>query len=54
MAVQIAACRRLLDQRAIRQSMSGKGNCLNNAATENFFATLKTEFFYLNEFDSVE
>lgn len=51
---QMAAWRRLLDQRAIRQSMSGKGNCLDNAAMESFFATLKTEFFYLNQFDSVE
>jgi len=51
---QMAAWRRLLDQRAIRQSMSRKGNCLDNAAMESFFGTLKTEFFYLNEFDSVE
>jgi len=51
---QMAAWRRLLDQRAIRQSMSRKGNCLDNAAMESFFGTLKAEFFYLNEFDSVE
>lgn len=51
---QMDAWRRLLDQRSIRQSMSGKGNCLDNAAMESFFATLKTEFFYLNEFDSIE
>ncbi|MDF3083358.1 IS3 family transposase [Burkholderia sola] len=51
---QMAAYRRLLDQRAIRQSMSRKGNCLDNAAMESFFGTLKAEFFHLNEFDSVE
>lgn len=51
---QMATWRRLLDQRAIRQSMSSKGNGLDNAAMESFFATLKTEFFYLNQFDSVE
>jgi len=27
----------------IRQSMSGKGNCYDNAVGESFFATLKTE-----------
>jgi putative transposase len=51
---QMVDWRRLLDQRAIRQSMSRKGNCLDNAAMESFFGTLKAEFFYLNEFDSVE
>jgi putative transposase len=51
---QMPAWRRLLDHRAIRQSMSRKGNCLDNAAMESFFGTLKAEFFYLNEFDSVE
>jgi putative transposase len=51
---QMAAWRGLLDQRAVRQSMSRKGNCLDNAAMESFFGTLKAEFFYLNEFDSVE
>lgn len=51
---QMAAWRRLLDQHAIRQSMSRKGNCLDNAAMESFFGTLKAEFFHLNEFDSVE
>jgi putative transposase len=33
--------------------MSRKGNCLDNAAMESFFAVLKTEFFYLNKFSSV-
>lgn len=51
---RMAAWRRLLDQRAIRQSMSRRGNCLDNAAMESFFGTLKAEFFYLNEFDSIE
>jgi transposase InsO family protein len=46
-------CRMLAD-RAITQSMSRKGNCLDNAAMESFFATLKAEFFYLNRFDSIE
>ncbi|WP_251232767.1 IS3 family transposase, partial [Burkholderia mallei] len=51
---QMPAYRRLLDQRAVQQSMSRKGNCLDNAAMESFFGTLKAEFFHLNEFDSVE
>jgi transposase InsO family protein len=46
--------RRHLDSRAITQSMSRRGNCLDNASMESFFGTLKSEFFYLNEFDSLE
>lgn len=38
----------------IRQSMSRKGNCLDNAVMENFFGILKTELLYIQEFDSVE
>ena len=36
------------------QSMSRKGNCLDNAVIENFWGILKTEWFYLNDFDSVD
>jgi putative transposase len=32
-------------ERQLVQSMSRKGNCLDNAAMETFFAVLKTEFF---------
>tara|TARA_R110000782_G_scaffold124190_1_gene215737 strand:+ start:80 stop:910 length:831 start_codon:yes stop_codon:yes gene_type:complete len=46
--------RHLLTSHAITQSMSRKGNCLDNAAMESFFGTLKAEYFYLNRFDSVE
>ncbi len=34
--------------------MSRKGNCLDNAKSENFFGLLKSEFFYLEEFESIE
>ncbi len=34
--------------------MSRKGNCLDNAAMESFFGTLKSEFFYLKRFESIE
>lgn len=37
------AFRAKLDASSIRQSMSGKGNCYDNAVVESFFATLKTE-----------
>lgn len=43
-----------LRERKIVQSMSRKGNCHDNAAMESFFGTLKSEFFYLNRFDSVD
>ena len=32
-----------LERYKITQSMSGKGNCYDNAVVESFFATLKTE-----------
>ena len=34
--------------------MSRKGNCLDNAAMESFFGTLKSEYFYLNKFSSLD
>lgn len=45
--------RRLLNQHGVIQSMSRRGNCLDNAAMESFFGTLKAEFFRLNRFDSI-
>lgn len=38
--------RRLLEKYGVIQSMSGKGNCYDNAVTESFFHTLKTELVY--------
>lgn len=43
----------MLRQGGVVQSMSRKGNCHDNAAMESFFAVLKSEYFYLNKFDSV-
>jgi putative transposase len=51
---RMPAYRQQLAARQITQSMSRKGNCLDNAAMESFFGTLKSEFFYLNQFDSIE
>jgi putative transposase len=43
--VQYAAepYRRVLERHGIKQSMSRRGNCLDNAPMESFFASLKTE-----------
>jgi len=38
-----SAFRLELERNYITQSMSGKGNCFDNAVSESFFATLKTE-----------
>jgi transposase InsO family protein len=46
--------RHRLAQRGLQQSMSRKGNCYDNAVMERFFGTLKSEFFYLERFDTVE
>ena len=45
---------RMLRKKGIRQSMSRKGNCLDNAVMENFFGLLKSELLYLQTFDSFE
>ena len=39
----------LLEKKGIRQSMSRKGNCLDNACAENFFGILKSELYYIKE-----
>jgi putative transposase len=51
---RMQAYQRQLQERQLVQSMSRKGNCHDNAAMESFFGVLKTEFFYLNKFDSVD
>jgi putative transposase len=43
-----------LEKNGITQSMSRKGNCLDNVALESFFGVLKSELLYLNEFESME
>lgn len=51
---QMGEYRRRLESQSIQQSMSRKGNCLDNASMESFFGTLKSEFFYLNKFSSLD
>ncbi|MED3468705.1 IS3 family transposase [Bacillus sp. FSL K6-0268] len=43
-----------LKKHKVIQSMSRKGNCLDNAVIENFFGLLKSELFYLKDFESME
>ena len=45
---------RMLREKGIRQSMSRKGNRLDDAVIENFFGVLKSELLYLQEFSSME
>lgn len=51
---QNSAYQQMLKTKGIIQSMSNKGNCLDNAAMESFFAVLKSEFLYLQKFSSIE
>ena len=45
---------KLLKDNGITQSMSRKGNCLDNAMMENFFGLMKRELLYLRKWDSIE
>ena len=46
---QMKQYQELLKNKGIIQSMSRKGNCLDNACAENFFGILKSELFYVKE-----
>ena len=50
---QHAEYQRLLTEHNITQSMSRKGNCMDNGAMENFFGRLKVEMYYGEKFESV-
>ena len=51
----LCGCRSsMLREKGVRQSISRKGNCLDNAVIENFFGLLKSELLYLQEFQSME
>lgn len=51
---QMGLYQQALKQQGITQSMSRKGNCLDNAVMENWFGIMKTEFFYRRRFESIE
>ena len=46
--------RQRLAEHCIIQSMSRRGNCLDNAMAENFFGIMKSELLYAEEFESPE
>jgi transposase InsO family protein len=51
---QMNQYQKTLEQHGITQSMSRKGNCLDNAVMENFFGLLKSELLYIQKFESIE
>ncbi|UAY94532.1 IS3 family transposase [Dickeya dadantii] len=51
---RMAGYQEKLKAKGVVQSMSRKGNCLDNAVIENFFGTLKSECFYPGQFCSIE
>ena len=51
---QMGLYQQALHKQGITQSMSRKGNCLDNAVMENWFGIMKTEFFYQKKFDDVQ
>ncbi len=51
---QMRVYQNLLKENKIIQSMSRRGNCLDNAIVENFFGTIKSELFYLKKYKSIE
>jgi len=50
---QMKQYQHLLQEKGITQSMSRKGNCLDNAVIENFFGIVKAELFYLKKYYSI-
>ena len=51
---QHSAYQRSLKSHHIVQSMSRKGNCLDNSMMENFFGIMKSELLYANKYTSME
>lgn len=51
---QMKPYQKMLKSKGVRQSMSRKANCLDNAVMENFFGILKSELLYLQDFVSIE
>ena len=51
---QMGVYQQALKEQGIAQSMSRKGNCLDNAVMENWFGIMKTEFFHGHQFESIK
>ena len=50
---QMKSYHKILKDKGILQSMSRKGNCLDNSVMENFFGKMKNEMFYGRSFAGV-
>ena len=48
---QMYKYKEILNEKGIIQSMSRKGNCLDNSLMENFFGIMKNEMFYGHEYE---
>lgn len=48
------AFQKRMEQAGIRQSMSRAGHCIDNGPMEGFWGILKTEMYYLFQFDTFE
>lgn len=53
-AYQMSGYKALLKENKIYQSMSRKGNCLDNSLIENFFGLMKQEMYYGKTYHSYE
>jgi putative transposase len=51
---QMKRYHQMLIEKGLVQSMSRKGNCLDNAVIENFFGILKSELFYTMKFKDIK
>lgn len=51
---QMKQYQQTLKDHNIKQSMSRKGNCYDNAVIESFFGILKSELFHVNKFESID
>ena len=51
---QMKPYQKRLKDKGIVQSMSRKGNCLDNSVMENFFGLLKSEMYYRYKFNSTD
>lgn len=51
---QMASYQEKLESKEVQQSMSRKGNCLDNAVVENFFGLLKSECWYNEKYEDTE
>ncbi|WP_241613268.1 IS3 family transposase [Rosenbergiella epipactidis] len=50
---RMASYQAKLKEKGMTRCMSRKENCLDNVVMENFFGTLKSEYFYLNRFSNL-